>query len=683
MMPFRLFWRAFALCLLAAFRSTAATHYVDLNSPGPAAPYSTWATAATNIQDAVDAAFPGEVVIVTNGVYNSNPSSNPNSVSRVVISVPITLQSVNGPGVTVIRGSQVSGTTNGVGAVRCLYLASGVVVSGFTLSGGATSQTVADPAGGGIYCPGGAVVSNLIIVSNSAFRSGGGAYGVTLVGCTVLSNTVALSWGSLSGGGGVSQCALNNCTLIGNSAPGAGGGTFQSTLVNCTLASNFSGNVGGGACQGSLSNCLVFSNFAVSSGGGTFNSVLVDCLFTGNSAASGGGASSGGATNCIFMGNTALTSAGGGCSGTSATGCLFASNLAVTGGGAAGSPLLVTPVSSCTFIGNQASSNGGGFAGNGNLTNCLFVSNTAAMSGGGVGVLNMTSPLVPFLYGCVLSNNQALIDGGGSYRGFLENCLLVGNSAAYGGGSFFGYVFNCTVVSNSATSVGGGDCASSVTNSVLFGNTAPAGANYSNSLDPFFFLSYSCTWPLPDGGIVNVTNDPCFIDAANGNFRLQSNSPCINSGRNTYVTAATDLDGNPRIVGGTVDMGAYEFQNPASTISYAWLQQYGLATDGSADNVDSDGDGMNNYAEWRAGTNPTNALSVLRLASPVTAGGNSLVINWQSVTNEFYYLQRAPGLSPAAFQTVATNISGQAGTTSFTDTNAPGPGPWFYRVGVQ
>jgi hypothetical protein len=108
-----------------------------------------------------------------------------------------------------------------------------------------------------------------------------------------------------------------------------------------------------------------------------------------------------------------------------------------------------------------------------------------------------------------------------------------------------------------------------------------------------------------------------------------------------------------------------------------------LGTDGSADYTDNDLDGMNNWQEWRAGTIPTNAASRLLMLN-TQPGASNVVVTWQSVTNRSYYLQRAAVLTAQpVFAPLATNIVGQAGLTSYTDTNAVGLGPYFYRVGVQ
>jgi hypothetical protein len=225
--------------------------------------------------------------------------------------------------------------------------------------------------------------------------------------------------------------------------------------------------------------------------------------------------------------------------------------------------------------------------------------------------------------------------------------------------------------------VGGGAFDSTLSNCIVYSNTAPSGSNF----DTGSTLNYCCTIPLPTNGVGNITKDPLFVDYTNGNLRLQPNSPCINAGNNAYVTTATDLDGRPRIVGGTVDMGAYEFQPGVSGAFIGWLQQYGQPTDGSADYADSDHDGLNNWQEWVCGTNPTNALSALRMVSALPTSTN-VTVTWQSVAGVNYFLQRSTNLA-APFTLLATNILGHVGTTSYGDTNAAGAWPFFYRVGVQ
>jgi hypothetical protein len=118
-------------------------------------------------------------------------------------------------------------------------------------------------------------------------------------------------------------------------------------------------------------------------------------------------------------------------------------------------------------------------------------------------------------------------------------------------------------------------------------------------------------------------------------------------------------------------------------LPYFWLQQYGLATDGSADFTDTDGDGLNNWQEWRAGTSPIDALSALRMLSAVP-GPSGVSVSWQSVANRTYFLQRATSLGILyEFVTIRGNLAGNAGTTTCMDTSVSGNGPFFYRVGVQ
>ena len=81
--------------------------------------------------------------------------------------------------------------------------------------------------------------------------------------------------------------------------------------------------------------------------------------------------------------------------------------------------------------------------------------------------------------------------------------------------------------------------------------------NYTNS--DFYNNGFS----TPSGSNLIISN-PQFTNLANADYHLQSGSPCIDAGTSSGVTLpSTDYEGNTRVQGGTVDVGAYEVTPPA------------------------------------------------------------------------------------------------------------------------
>ena len=99
--------------------------------------------------------------------------------------------------------------------------------------------------------------------------------------------------------------------------------------------------------------------------------------------------------------------------------------------------------------------------------------------------------------------------------------------------------------------------------------------------------------------------------------------------------------------------------------------------------ADPDHDGMNNFAEWIAGTNPTNAASNLRLTLVSATNASHIVVSWPSVAGTTYWLERSTNLTTGFNSIVATNITATVPTNTQTDTAILPGSTRLYRVGVE
>ena len=131
------------------------------------------------------------------------------------------------------------------------------------------------------------------------------------------------------------------------------------------------------------------------------------------------------------------------------------------------------------------------------------------------------------------------------------------------------------------------------------------------------------------------------------------------------------------------------FQNPAqTTFTYSKAdrgrtERVDLAVSVPTTALDSDGDGMPDWAEIIEGTDPYDPNSVLKLSTdvrPSPQGG--LIIRWSSVPGKAYDVGSSTNLA-TGFSSQSTNIVATATTTTYCDPTATGPGPFFYRIQVN
>jgi predicted outer membrane repeat protein len=390
------------------------------------------------------------------------------------------------------------------------------ILDGFTVTAGCACEFATSYVGAGMYSDNGSpTITNVVFTENFAEQRGGGIY---------LTNSSSM---------------LQNVTVDGNAAGGGFGAGIYSrdsspALTNVTLSRNGAAQSGGGMYSSggipTLTHVMISDNGVDDYGGGFVGSgALVDVTFARNVAGDGGGGMVGGGslTNVRFSSNRTFSSVG-------------------SGGGFFGDGVL-TDVS---FTMNDARYGGGMYStgGSGRLTNVTFVENHASF---GAGMYNGPLPYPPYT-GPTVSGPT------------LANVTFSGNQASWEGGGLYNMAMAPTLV-----------------NTVLWGDSAPAGAEQeiANSAS-VPMISYSLIagcggsgagWTAAmgtDGG-ANVDRNPLFADAAGGDVHLTVGSPAVNEGNSAAlpVSIVTDLDGNPRIYGPAVDMGAYELQVPTTADS--------------------------------------------------------------------------------------------------------------------
>ncbi|MEP7269225.1 MAG: right-handed parallel beta-helix repeat-containing protein, partial [Saprospiraceae bacterium] len=297
------------------------------------------------------------------------------------------------------------------------------------------------------------------------------------------------------------------------------------------------------------------------------------------------------------------------------------------------------------------------------IINCLIFENESELRGGGIFALgDLDGNASPFILNTIISGNRAGTNGGGIFFGGemngqvfsrVINSIISGNYAEIRGGGIYNrgqdggnaspVLINTVIAGNFAEGDGGavfndvnpdgGLSEPDFVNCIFWNNEAGDNGNvfFNNNGTAKPNASYTIFQGGPDindasitqGSGISVDNgnnkfqidgtDPKFVNSplassaptTGGNFHVMAGSPAIDMGSDAANAYPTDLDGNPRIQGASIDIGAYEYQSGFICDDYA-----GLTTI----YVDSTATGGNNGFDWdSAFTDLQDALAVARI----------------------------------------------------------------------
>ncbi|MBU0677057.1 MAG: hypothetical protein KJ626_02985 [Verrucomicrobia bacterium] len=294
--------------------------------------------------------------------------------------------------------------------------------------------------------------------------------------------------------------------------------------------------------------------------------------------------------------------------------------------------------------------------------------------------------------------NMASDYGGGvviDLNGGLDTCLIAGNTAQGNGGGLAGggNISYSTVAGNQSGDYGGGFYVEggNVYASIIYSNTAATdGDNWYDDYESASF-EYACTTPDP-GGASNITDNPLFVNAGGGDYRLQQSSRCIDAGNPEEIEPWYDLTGMVRPLDGdtngvpAADLGAYEFLHPkgdsdGDSMFDRWELDHGLNPLDETDSyANSDGDPHDNKSEHIADTDPWDPLSYFHI---LAVTGTPVQVHFESSSNRLYTLY----VSSNRLNVAWTNVPGQGPRDGVAGPDvmphSTGQTSGYYRVKVQ
>ncbi|RNC86406.1 MAG: T9SS C-terminal target domain-containing protein [Winogradskyella sp.] len=516
--------------------------YVDQNATG-SGDGTTWANAFNTIQEAIhlinNTCTTVDEIHIAEGSYLEGSQLNINKAMTIKGSYP------SGGGIqdfennpTMIDGNEIHRVINASHTTGILFL------EGITVQNGRVSDD-----GGGIYTSGDLDLNNVKILNNKAestiFSStinvttnGGGIYAnqanITLNNSTVNSNMIS----SLSGD--ASPFAYGGGIYITNGDITLTNSTVNDNTVFCNNSSSFipqrSYSYGGGIYS-------VIGNTTLISSSVNNNSIINDTYTVAEEVGAGAAGIYNQLGNTTLLNSTinnnTITTNNSLASSSNATGCGIRADVI---------ELINATLSNNTIT--THSQNNGRIEGGAiyvtqsiTMTNSLLSNNrisgpssSSSIQGGAIFPFSFSSAVSVSSSNSILWNNEKSTDNGNTF-----------SSSEYEGSGTF--AFNHSLVTNQN----------------------PTGTNNIDATSPSF--------------------DPLFVDSANGDFRLQSGSPLIDAGNDSYLpqdtfdvdndgdtteTLPLDLDGELRISGSFVDMGAYEFQNTTLGIDDISISKYSV-----------------------------------------------------------------------------------------------------------